>query len=340
MKAVLLSAPFKLELKDIEKPVPGDHDVLVKVEATGICGSDLHTYRGTHPFRIPPLFPGHEFAGRVTDVGKKVNNIQIGDSVTVEPWTHCGKCDYCLEGRTNLCSNKVAMGTNEWKGSFAEYVVSPESLVYKLPSEVSYEEGALIEPLAASVHAVRRSEVKLGETALVFGAGTIGLGILLFLNKAGISKTIITDIDDFNLSLAKQLGATRTVNVIDESIYKVVHEITSGKGVDIVIIAAGVKNLVQEATRIIKKNGKIIVIAIFDEMLPVDMFKIVNGEHNIRGSWAYTKKDFDIVMNFIALRKINPKPLITHHFSLNETNKAFTILDQRSEKVVKILFTF
>ena len=340
MKAVLLSAPFKLELKDIKKPVPMDHDVLIKVEATGICGSDLHTYRGTHPFRIPPLFPGHEFAGRVEEVGKKVNSICVGDSVTVEPWTHCGKCEYCLQGRTNLCPSKVAMGTNEWHGSFAEYVVAPEYVVYKLPSGVSYEEGALIEPLAASVHAVRRSEVKLGETALVFGAGTIGLGVLLFLNKAGISKTIITDIDDFNLLLAKQLGATRTVNVKDESVYKVVHEITGGKGVDIVIIAAGVKNLVQEATRIIKKNGKIIVIAIFDEILQVDMFKIVNGEHNICGSWAYTKKDFDIVMNFIALRKINPKPLITHHFSLNERNKAFAILDKRSEKAVKILFTF
>lgn len=340
MKALLLSAPFKLELKDIEKPIPGDHDVLIKVEATGICGSDLHAYRGTHPFRIPPLFPGHEFAGRVEEVGKKVNNIQVGDSVTVEPWTHCGKCDYCLEGRTNLCSNKVAMGTNEWQGSFAEYVVAPEYAVYNLLGEVSYEEGALIEPLAASVHAVRRATIELGETALVFGAGTIGLGVLLFLNEAGITRTIVTDIDDFNLALAKQLGAAKTVNVKDELIHEVVHEITGGKGVDIVIIAAAAKNLIQEATTIIKKNGKIIIPAIFDEMLQVDMFKIVNCEHNIHGSWAYTKKDFNIVINFIALRKISPKPLITHHFSLNEANKAFTILDQRSEKVVKILFTF
>jgi len=340
MKAILLSAPFKLELKDIKKPVPGNHDVLIKVKATGICGSDLHTYRGTHPFRIPPLFPGHEFAGRVEEVGKKVINIHVGDSVTVEPWTHCGKCDYCLEGKTNLCPNKVAMGTNEWHGSFAEYVVAPEYVVYKLPDEVWYEEGALIEPLAASVHAVRRAEVKLGETALVFGAGTIGLGTLLFLNEAGITKTIITDIDDFNLSLAKQLGATRTVNVKDEVVHEVVHEITDGRGVDIVIIAAGVKSLVKEATTIIKKNGKIIVPAIFNEMLQVDMFKVVNGEHNIRGSWAYTKKDFDIVIDLITLGKINPKPLITHRFSLNEANDAFAILDQRSEKAVKILFTF
>lgn len=340
MKAALLVAPFKLEIKEIDKPFPGDNEVLIKVKATGICGSDLHAFRGTHPFRTPPVILGHEMAGEVEKVGEKVQGIRPGDSVTVEPQTHCGRCSYCFEGKYNLCLHKRVMGTDEWQGSFAEYVVAPEDIVYKLPEGVSYEEGAFVEPLAVSVHAVREARVRLGESVAVLGAGAIGLGILTCLREVGATKLIVTDIENFNLKLASQLGATEVINVKENSLQEVVDKVTQGGGLDIVIIAAGEKSLVQEASKIVKKRGRIVVPAIFDELPEVDMFKIVYGERSIQGSWAYTGKDFNIAINLIALGKVNPKPLFTHYFSLDDAKSAFDILEKRSERAVKILFIF
>jgi L-iditol 2-dehydrogenase len=340
MKAALLVAPFRIKIEDTEEPSPGADEVLIKVKATGICASDLHAYRGTHPFRTPPVVLGHELAGEVEKVGDRVQKIRPGDSVTVEPWTHCGRCTHCLYGKYNLCSRRLAMGTTEWQGSFAEYVVAPEDSIYKLPEELSFEEGALVEPLAVSVHVARETEVELGKTVVILGAGTIGLGILACLRASGAGKIIVTDVEISNLRMATDLGASEVVNVKERSIEEVVNEATEGKGMDIAVIAVGEENLVQEASRIVKKGGRIVIPAIFDKLPEVDMFKIVYGEQNIQGSWGYTGKDFDIAIDLMALGKVNLKRLITDHFSLDDAEKAFRILDKRGEKVIKILFTF
>jgi L-iditol 2-dehydrogenase len=340
VKAVLLTAPFTVNIRETDKPEAGLNEVLIKVKATSICGSDLHAYRGTHPFRNPPVILGHELAGEVEQVGTGVKMIRVGEAVTVEPWKHCGRCPYCLEGKYNLCTGKQAMGTTAWQGSFAEYVVAPEGVVHKLPQGVSYEEGALVEPLAVGVHTVGEARVRLGESVVVLGAGSIGLMILTCLRVAGATKLIITDIENFNLKLAAQFGATETVNVKEKSVQEVVDKVTGGEGVDIAVIAAGEKSLVNEASKIAKKSGRIVVPAIFEQSPEVDMFKIVYGEQNIQGSWAYIGKDFNVAIDLLALGKIDLKPLISHHFPLDDAEKAFDILDKRSKKVVKILFTF
>ena len=340
MKAALLAAPFRWEIKDIDKPSPEANEILIKVKVAGICGSDLHAYRGTHPFRTPPLVSGHELAGEVERVGGKVQKIQPGDSVTVEPWTHCGSCAYCLEGKYNLCLHRLGMGTTEWQGSFAEYVVVPEDSVYKLPGGVSYEEGALVEPLAVSVHTVREIGIGLGESVVILGTGTIGLGIIACLHASGATRLIVTDVEDLNLKIAANLGATRGVNVKERSIQEVVDEVTDGKGVDIAVIAAGEESLVRDASEIVKKRGRIIVPAIFDNYPGMDMFRVVYGEQNIQGSWAYTGKDFDIAIDLLASGKISVKSLVTHRFSLREVERAFDILDKRRERAIKALFVF
>ena len=339
MKAVLLTAPFTLDIRKMDKPKPKFNEVLIKVRATGVCGSDLHAYRGTHPFRNPPVVLGHELAGEVEQIGTEVKMIRVGEAVTVEPWKHCGRCPYCFEGKYNLCTGKQAMGTTAWQGSFAEYVVAPEDVVHKLPQGVSYQEGALVEPLAVGVHTVREARVRLGESVVVLGAGSIGLGILACLRVVGATKLIITDIENFNLKLAAQFGATETVNVKERSVQEVVDKVTGGEGVDIAVIAAGEKSLVNEASKIAKKSGRVVVPAIFEESPEVDMFKVVYGEQNIQGSWAYNGKDFNIAIDLLALGKVDLKPLISRHFPLNEAKKVFDILDKRSEKVIKILFT-
>lgn len=335
-----MKTPFTVEVINLDKPSLRGNEVLIKVKATGICGSDVHAYRGTHPFRKPPVILGHEIAGEVEEVGKKVKNIQLGDPITVEPQTHCGSCPYCFEGKYNLCLQKKVMGTSEWRGSFAEYVVAPEDILYKLPEEVTYEKGALVEPLAVGVHTVKEAKLRLGESVVIFGAGTIGLVVLACLHVAGATKVVVTDIQEFNLKLASQLGATQTVNVNKLSPKKAVDKLTGGRGVDVAIIAAAVEGLVKEATQVVKKTGRIIVPAIFDEYAKVDMFPIVYGEQHLQGSWAYTKKDFTIAIDLLALGKVNLNSLITHRIPLDNAQKAFEVLDKRSEKVVKILFNF
>ncbi len=340
MKAALLIAPFTLDIREIDKPKPKPEEVLIKMKTTGICGSDLHAYRGTHPFRKPPVVLGHELAGEVEQVGMRVKTIEVGDVVTVEPWIYCGKCPYCLEERYNLCVDKRGMGTSEWQGSFAEYVVAPEDTVCKLPEGMSYEEGALIEPLAVGVHIVQEAKLNLGESVVIFGAGTIGLATLSCLIVAGITRIIVTDVEDFNLKLASQIGATHIVNIRKESLGKVVNEVTGGKGVDLAIVAAGVESLVGDATKVIRGRGRVIVPAIFSEYVKVDMFPVMCGEKHIQGAMTYTGKNFATAINLLALSKISIKPLITHRIPLDGAGRAFNILDKKKEKVIKILFTF
>jgi L-iditol 2-dehydrogenase len=338
MKACVLKKPYEVKITEMETPTPGPGEVLIRVKATGFCGSDLHAYRGTHKFRIPPIVSGHELAGVVEKTGDEVRLLKKGDRVTVEPWTHCGRCEFCIAGRSNLCTDKVAMGTERWRGSFAEYVKAPEAVTYRLPENVSFEAGALIEPLAASMHALRRAGIKPGERAVVFGAGTIGLSILLLLEACGIVGCVVTDIEDFNLEIAKTLGAERTVNTKKSSLSEAVSEFTRGTGVDVAFIAAGVGGLLQDATQVLKRGGRVVVPAIFDAPLSVDMFPPVFGEHDILGSWSYTKKDFDIVIDLLSNGAFDPTSLITHRMRLEDAARAFSIADKRSENAVKMLF--
>jgi len=338
MKACVLRKPYEVEITEMETPRPGPSEVLVRVKAAGLCGSDLHAYRGTHKFRIPPIVSGPELAGVVEEAGSEVKLLKRGDRVTVEPWTHCGRCEFCIVGRSNLCTDKVAMGTELWNGSFAEYVTVPEEVAYRLPENVSFETGALIEPLAASMHAVRRVGIRPGERAVVFGAGTIGLSILLLLKACGIVGCLVTDIEDFNLDIAEKLGAERTVNTKESSLSDAVSEFTRGKGADVAFVAAGAGRLLQDATQLLKRGGKIAVPAIFEGPLSIDMFPPVFGEHDILGSWSYTKKDFDIVIDLLSNGALDPIPLVTHRMPLEDAGRAFSIADKRSENAVKMLF--
>ncbi|MBN2324823.1 MAG: alcohol dehydrogenase catalytic domain-containing protein [Spirochaetes bacterium] len=338
MKACVLNKPYDVGMAEMKTPTPGPREVLVRVKATGLCGSDLHAYRGTHKFRIPPIISGHELAGVVEKIGDDVRLLKEGDRVTVEPWTHCGRCEFCIAGRSNLCTDKVAMGTADWSGSFAEYVTAPEEVTYLLPENVPFEAGALIEPLAASMHAVRRAGTRPGERAVVFGAGAIGLSILLLLKACGIVGCIVTDIEDFKLQLAESLGADRTVNTSTGDLSEEISDFTGGRGADVAFVAAGAGRLLQDATLSLKRGGRIAVPAIFDGPLSVDMFPPVFGEHDILGSWSYTKKDFDIVIDLLSSGTVDPLPLVTHRLPLNEAKRAFSIADKRSENAVKMLF--
>ncbi len=338
MKAAVLTAPYKIEFAEVPEPQPQPHEVKIKVHSAGICGSEVHAYKGTHPFRHPPAILGHEMAGEIVAVGAQVKDYRVGDRVTVEPQILCGTCDYCRAGYPNLCANKIVLGTQKWIGAYAEYIVAPPEVLYKLPDHVSYDEAVMIEPLAVGVHAVREAELRLGETALILGGGTIGLCTLAAARAAGVLKTIVTDAVDFNLAVARELGATAAVNVRKDDLRTVVADVTGGKGVDVAFVTVGFSPVVNQGLQSLKKRGRLVVIALFAEPFAVeDPFLVVGGERVLRGSQMYTRYDVQTALDLIAGGQVNAGPFITQRLPMSEVQRGFAIVDEKLEDCVKVV---
>ncbi len=340
MKAALLTAPYQIGLQEVEKPRLGSYDVLIKVQCVGVCGSDLHTYRGTHPFRKPPVILGHEMAGEVVEVAEDVNLFKKGDRVSVEPQTYCHHCPSCYKGNYNLCSNKRILGTTPWPGAFAEYVVIPEDKVYLLPDGLSFEEGAMVEPLAVGIRAAQMAQPRIGDTVIIMGSGTIGLATLAALKEAGVTRTIATDVEDFNLAKAKELGAWTAVNVGRESLAEKVKEWTRGEGVDAAVIAVGVPSLIDESLGLVRKQGRVVLVALFDDKATIDTFKIVSSEAEVVGSWVYTGREFQAAIDLMSQGRIETNSFITHRWPIERVGEALDLVDKRTEDLIKIVLHF
>src|SRR5216683_435096 len=241
MKALLLKNYKELDVVDFPAPDVGPEDVLVRVKACGICGSDVHGFDGSSGRRIPPLVMGHEAAGVIAATGANVKNFQDGDRVTFDSTVSCGKCFYCNRGEINLCDNRQVLGVScadyRRHGAFAEYVVVPQNIVYKLPDSLAFEHAALIEAVSVAVHAVNITPVKLGDTALVVGTGMIGLLVLQAIRLAGCSRVIAVDLDDAKLEVARQFGANEVVNPKKGDLQARLAELTNGRGAAVAIEA-------------------------------------------------------------------------------------------------------
>lgn len=334
MKAAVLTDFYKIEIKEIKKPQIEKNEALIRVKSTGICGSDLHAYRGHHPFRKPPVILGHEVSGIVTEIGSEVKNIAINDRVTVEPQLGCGICEYCIEGKYNLCNNRKAPGINNWYGTFAEYFVAHDKNIFKISENISYDKGALIEPLAVGVHAVRQADIKLGETVAILGAGTIGLTTLIAARVAGATKIFITDYIDHNLEKAKQLGADYIINPGKESVSEKIKDLCP-HGVNKAFITAAFKPVWEEALNISKKSSNICIVGMFSEEIQVDFLDLLMTEKTIKTSWLYLREDFITAIDIA--KKNNLGLLITHNLNLEEAQKGMIKLDKKEENIIKII---
>jgi len=334
MKAALLSDNYKIQIVNVEKPKIKDSEVLIRVKSNGICGSDLHAYRGHHPFRKPPVILGHEVSGMVEQLGESVRNVEIGDRVAVEPQLGCGECAYCLAGKYNICVKRAAPGIGSWNGSFAEYFAAPASKVYKLPQDMTYDTGALMEPLAVGVHAVRRADIKLGDSVAVLGVGTIGLMNLVAAKKAGASRTYASDLLDYNLGKARELGADVPINPNKENLIEAVQQ-RNPYGVDKVIITAAFPPVWEQAVKICKRGGRICVVGMFGESVAVDFLQLLLQEKCICLSWLYRREDF--VTAIEIAQAVNLSPIITHTFPLEDAAKGLQMMDERKQNIVKII---
>ena len=290
MKALLLSEYSKLEVADLPKPVAGPGEVLVQVAACGICGSDVHGYDGSSGRRIPPLVMGHEAAGVIAEVGEGVSRFGIGDRVTFDSTVYCGVCDYCLHGQVNLCDDRQVVGvsTPDFRraGAFAEFVTVPERIVYPLPDELSFAEAAMLEAVSVALHAVAVSDIKGGETALVIGAGMIGLLTLQAARVAGCSRILVADVDTTRLNLAKEAGADMTILASGSDMVGEVLRQTNGRGVDLVLEAVGRDETVSAAVDTVRKGGTVTLIGNITPQVALPLQKVVSRQIRLQGSCA------------------------------------------------------
>ena len=342
MKSLLLSEYNHLEIADVPLPVVGRGEVLVRVEACGICGSDVHGFDGSTGRRIPPIVMGHEAAGTVETVGEGATKYKKGDRVTFDSTIYCGECQYCKRGQINLCDNRevigVSCGDYRRHGAFAEYVVVPERIMYPLPMDFSFEAAAMLEAVSVALHGVKVSQVVGGETALVIGAGMIGLLTLQAARAAGCKRVFITDVDETRLKLARQVGADETLHCSGAELVAEVMRLTGGNGVDITLEAVGRNETVAAAIDCTRKGGTVTLIGNIMPEVTLPLQKVVVRQLRLQGSCA-SSGEYPEAIELIANGKIQVKPLITAVASLEEGPRWFERLHSREPNLMKIILT-
>ncbi len=335
MRALVYEGEWQMPLREVGFPVPGDNEVIVQVKAAGICGSDVHGYAGVTGRRTPPIVMGHEFGGIVTEIGNQVADYAPGDRVVIQPLWTCGACESCRSGVPSLCLNRSGIGINT-DGAFAEAVRVPRQLLRRLPAEMSWEQAAMVEPLAVSMRAVNRSPLKLMDTVVIVGAGTIGLLALVMAKLKGAGKIIISDLSAHRLELALRLGANVAVNVQDQDLVQVVRTHTDGVGVPIVIEAVGAAATVRQALSVVHPGGHITWIGNSQPEVTLNMQTIVTREITITGTYCYND-EFERALQAIYTGRVQISALIERVAPLEEGPQLIHDLAKGTLEAVKVI---
>ena len=340
MKALLLSQYNQLDIADLPAPVPGAEEILVRVAACGICGSDVHGYDGTSGRRIPPIVMGHEAAGVVAATGAGVTRFKAGDRVTFDSTVYCGECEFCRQGEINLCNNRqvigVSCGDYRRAGAFAEYVVVPQRIAYHLPDALEFQQAAMLEAVSVALHAVRISEMKGGETALVIGAGMIGLLTLQAAKAGGAAKVLVADIDETRLQRAKGLGADDTLLLSGGELVKEVLRRTQGRGVDLVLEAVGREETIAASIASVRKGGTVTLIGNISPEVKIPLQVVVSRQIRLQGSCA-SSGEYPQAMELLASGKIKVQPLITAVAPLSDGPAWFARLHAGEPNLMKVV---
>lgn len=342
MKAAVWNGPYDLSIQEVPRPTPAEGEVLIKTQAVGICGSDLEIYDGRFTQTKPPLTIGHEGGGIVEAVGPGVSNIKEGDRVMVEALVYCGHCDNCRKGRYNLCDFQKVIGMIGIHGEYADYFVAPAKNCHLLPEEVTWPEAGLVDTLAGPVHGISLTEIPLESSVAVFGPGPAGLFFCKLAKLRGASKVYLVGTRDYRLAFGKHYGADVTLNVNRDNVVEIIKEDTGGKGVDIVIEAAGTGKALRDGMSVLKKGGVFLLYGVFGGgPIPVDIQPIQLYEFVIKGINGYPFK-YPQAINFIKNGVIEVKNLISHTFTLEELPEAFSsgLIIERHENYMKGVVLF
>lgn len=329
------SKPLRVEEVEMSPVEAGE--VLVDVKAAGVCASDLHFIRRTEGPSKCPVTLGHEGAGVVEEVGSDVTDFEPGDRVCIHYVISCGRCDYCLSGRENLCPNVMWAGFDR-DGTYSEYIKLPSSNVLRLPDGVSYEEGALIGcAVVTPFHAMRLGEVKPGDEIVIIGVGGVGMHAVQMARVYGAGKVIAIDLADYKLKLTEELGADVSINPREVDPVEAVKEATGGVGADVVLEFVGTEPTIQQALEMMRPGGRTVLVGLYRDKLELDVESLLYREAQIRTSMDHTKWDLKQSISLVENGRIDLSRSITHRLRLEKAGEAINMLEEKTDNPLRIV---
>ena len=340
MKALVLTSYTQLELEDLPRPSPQPDELLIRVHACGICGSDVHGYDGSSGRRRPPIVMGHEAAGTVVEVGADVTGFATGDRVTFDSTVFCGHCRFCKQGLVNLCEERQVLGVScaEYRraGAFAEFLTVPARIAYRLPEGLAFADAAMLEAVSVALHGVRVAELAGEESVLVIGAGMIGLLLLQAAKVAGAGRVVVADVDATRLHLAKQLGADETLALTGAALHQAILDQTAGIGVDVVFEAVGRNETVSSAIDCVRKGGTVTLVGNITPEVTLPLQKVVSRQIRLQGSCA-SAGEYPEAMALMSEGRLQVAPLISAVAPLEEGPAWFARLHAREPNLMKVV---
>ena len=332
----VMTAPGVIEFREIEKPTPQVGEVLVKIMEIGVCGSDIHVWHGEHPFTSYPVTQGHEVSGEIAEVGEGVEGFTVGQKVTIQPQVVCGKCHPCRHGKYNLCEELKVMGF-QTTGVASEYFAVDAKKVTLLPDSMSFDEGAMIEPLAVAVHAVRKFGDMTGMKVAVLGAGPIGILVAQAAKGMGAESVLITDISDVRLHKAKECGIDYCVNTKTANFGDALVEAFGPDKADVIYDCAGNNTTMGQAIQYARKGSTIILVAVFAGMATVDLAVLNDHELDLNTTMMYRNEDYIEAIALVRDGKVQLKPLVSKHFAFRDYAEAYRYIDENRETTMKVI---
>lgn len=338
MLQAVMTAPGQIEFRQAEKPIPHNNQVLIRVKNIGVCGSDIHVFHGLHPYTSYPVVQGHEVSGVIADLGKGVTGLNQGDMVTFTPQVTCGVCYPCKHGMYHICDNLKVMGF-QTGGAGQEFFAVDADKVLKLPDGISFDQAAMIEPISVGVHALGRGGGVSGKRVLVLGAGTIGNLVGQSAKAMGAKEVMITDISEYKLNKARQVGLDFVVNIHNQDLGQAIQKFFGSDKADLILECVGIQDTIEQAISNARKGSTIVVVGVFGQKPQVDLGLVQDRELNVLGTLMYQKEDFAKSIELLAARKLALDPLITNHFAFSSYLDAYHVIDAAHGDIMKVMIT-
>ena len=332
----IMTAPGKIEFREVPVPETGEDQVLIKIMNIGICGSDIHVYHGEHPFTSYPVTQGHEVSGEIVEIGKNVRGFHKGQKVTIEPQVYCSHCYPCRHGKYNLCEDLKVMGF-QTTGTASHFFAVDASKVTPIPQEMSFEEGAMIEPLAVAVHGVKQVGDVTGMNIVVIGAGPIGNLVAQAAKGMGAAKVMVTDVSDLRLEKARECGVDVCVNTKEKDFGEAILEAFGEDKADVIYDCAGNNITMGQAIKHARKGSTIVLVAVFAGMATVDLAVANDHELDIKSTMMYRHEDYLDGIRLVEEEKVHLRPLISKTFAFREYLKAYQYIDDNRETTMKVI---
>jgi L-iditol 2-dehydrogenase len=335
MKQQVMTEPGKIEFRDISVPEIKDDEVLVKIMRIGVCGSDIHVYHGKHPHTPYPVTQGHEVSGVIEEVGSEVSNLKPGDKVTIQPQVVCGKCYSCTHEKYHICDELKVMGF-QTTGMASEFFVTDAERVLKLPIEMTYEQGAMIEPMAVACGVFTKTGDVSGLNVIVLGAGPIGNLTAQTAKALGAKSVLITDVSDYRLEIAKKVGIDYTINPLEKNLSEEIVKAFGPDKADLIIECVGINQTIDDAIENARKGTDIIIVGVYGDKPIIDLSTVQDRELRLIGMLMYQTKEYLKAIELVQSEKVQLEPLMTKHFSFEDYNKAYQYIEEKRNKVMKI----